>query len=312
MNYDVIGDIHGCVRTLEALLTKLGYENSQGIWRHPERKVIFLGDFIDRGPFQEEVISTVRPMIESGAALSVMGNHEFNAISFFTESTTGDYLRKHSEKNINQHKEFLKIYEKDSDKWKNIIDWFKTLPLWLDLDEIRIVHACWDSQYIKEIEELQNGAIYLSDDLLHAANDKESPWQYQAIETLLKGKEIDLPDGITFKDKDGTPRHSIRVRWWDASATTYRSAFLGPETARTHIPDDPIPGDHLTEYPHDTKPVFLGHYWLEGPPMPLADNIACVDYSVAHNKGKLIAYRWDGEGILCPEKFISVDKLENN
>lgn len=58
------------------------------------------------------------------------------------------------------------------------------------------------------------------------------------------------------------------------------------------------------------KPVFLGHYWLEGTPMPLADNIGCVDYSVAHDTGKLVAYRWDGEEILSPDKFISVDKSE--
>lgn len=55
----------------------------------------------------------------------------------------------------------------------------------------------------------------------------------------------------------------------------------------------------------------MGHYWLEGTPMPLADNIACVDYSVAKN-GKLVAYRWDGETILFQDKFESVDRLEKN
>ena len=102
------------------------------------------------------------------------------------------------------------------------------------------------------------------------------------------------------------------MRWWDASATTYRDAFFGSETARTHIPDIPLPDDYRpTGYSHDAKPVFLGHYWIEGPPMPLAANIACVDYSVVHEKGKLVAYRWRGEEILSPEKFISIDKLEN-
>ena len=40
---------------------------------------------------------------------------------------------------------------------------------------------------------------------------------------------------------------------------------------------------------HDEKPVFLGHYWMEGDPAPLATNIACLDYSVAKPGGKLVA-----------------------
>ena len=49
--YDIIGDIHGYADVLETLLRKLGYEKPTGIWRHPAgRKVLFLGDFIDRGP----------------------------------------------------------------------------------------------------------------------------------------------------------------------------------------------------------------------------------------------------------------------
>ncbi len=45
-----------------------------------ERKVIFLGDFIDRGPKIRQVLEIVRPMIEGGKALTVMGNHELNAL----------------------------------------------------------------------------------------------------------------------------------------------------------------------------------------------------------------------------------------
>jgi hypothetical protein len=49
---------------------------------------------------------------------------------------------------------------------------------------------------------------------------------------------------------------------------------MGPESAVTHIPDDPIAGDHMVEYGHDEKPVFLGHYWMEGDPEPLAANMS--------------------------------------
>ncbi|MFO1021594.1 MAG: hypothetical protein U0903_12990 [Planctomycetales bacterium] len=48
--YDLIGDVHGYANELVALLEALGYRRTGGVYAHPERKVIFLGDFIDRGP----------------------------------------------------------------------------------------------------------------------------------------------------------------------------------------------------------------------------------------------------------------------
>ena len=47
--YDIIGDIHGHADELEKLLEKLDYSWTDGCYRHSNRKVIFLGDFIDRG-----------------------------------------------------------------------------------------------------------------------------------------------------------------------------------------------------------------------------------------------------------------------
>lgn len=111
-----------------------------------------------------------------------------------------------------------------------------------------------------------------------------------------------------FLDKDKVRRHEIRVKWWDRAATTYREAYLGPEKARTDIPDDPTEGAHLIEYSHAAKPVFLGHYWMSGTPAPLAENIACLDYSVAKPGGKLVAYRWGGEETLSAAQFVSVPR----
>lgn len=57
-------------------------------------------------------------------------------------------------------------------------------------------------------------------------------------------------------------------------------------------------------YPEEAKPVFIGHYWLNGSqPNLLHRNIACVDWSVAKS-GFLCAYRWDGERELDDQKFV--------
>lgn len=85
---------------------------------------------------------------------------------------------------------------------------------------------------------------------------------------------------------------------------------MDTDSARTHIPDDEIAGDHLFEYLYETPPVFLGHYWMEGDPVPLAPNFACLDYSMAKLGGKLVANRWDSEQTLSRGKFIWVDREE--
>jgi polynucleotide kinase-phosphatase len=82
--FDIVGDVHGCMDELEALLDKLGYSIERGDafplgYRvsHPAgRRTIFLGDLVDRGPRIVDVLRLVMSMVETGAALCVPGNHE--------------------------------------------------------------------------------------------------------------------------------------------------------------------------------------------------------------------------------------------
>jgi protein phosphatase len=100
--FDVVGDVHGCLDELLALLTKLGWEvadelGAEGpgaaglepttggpagaaprrLVRHPEgRTAMFLGDLVDRGPDTAGVLRLVMDMVADGAALCVAGNHE--------------------------------------------------------------------------------------------------------------------------------------------------------------------------------------------------------------------------------------------
>jgi protein phosphatase len=76
--FDIIGDIHGCYDELIALLATLGYaEQPGGAWRHPEnRKLVFLGDLVDRGPKSPWVVRLVMESASAGTALCVPGNHD--------------------------------------------------------------------------------------------------------------------------------------------------------------------------------------------------------------------------------------------
>lgn len=67
MNYDIIGDIHGHADALEQSLQKMGYVRRAGVYAHPEgRHVLFVGDFIDRGPKIRENMHLVREMVDAG------------------------------------------------------------------------------------------------------------------------------------------------------------------------------------------------------------------------------------------------------
>lgn len=308
MSFDIIGDIHGHAQTLERLLVRLGYAQVQGVYRHPKRRAIFLGDFIDGGPHQRATLEIVRPMVETGHALAVMGNHEFNALAYATPRQDGSHLRPRDPDNRRQHAAFLAEYPADGPDYLDVMDWFRTLPLWLDLDELRVVHACWDREVIARIARCLDGAR-LTETLLRRASTRGRQ-EYVDVETLLKGREIPLPEGYHYFDRYGKRRHHIRIRWWDRAGTTYRDRYLGSPEWLTQIPEDEVAGDHGIEYDHTEPPVFIGHYWLTGDPVPLAGNVTCLDYSVGKPGGKLVAYRWDSERRLRKGGFVWVERVE--
>ena len=134
--YDLVGDVHGHADPLHRLLDKLDYTEVEGVFRHPERKMIFVGDFVDRGPQQREVLRIARSMCEAGVAMAVMGNHEFNAIGWAAQNNDGKFLRSHSEKNARQQSTFLRQIEEDSSDHQDAVGWFRSLPIWLDLQAI--------------------------------------------------------------------------------------------------------------------------------------------------------------------------------
>lgn len=299
--YDIIGDIHGHAEVLLRLLRKMGYQDDNGVFRHPQRRVIYVGDFVDRGPEQREVIRIAKRMCDAGSALAVMGNHEFNALGWAEPDDAGGFLRCHSEKNREPHKEFLDQFGEGSVAYTETLEWFRALPVWLDLPGVRAVHACWHSPaQLALLPHLDSFQRFTRDGLREAS--RKGSKAYRAAEVLLKGPEALLPDGMSFEDKQGHTRREVRLRWWDPDATTLRKAALGMDGAQDNLLDVPV----TTEYRYAEKvPVFFGHYWLGGTPAISGDYTACLDFSVA-KKGFLTAYRWSGERVLLPRNIVYV------
>lgn len=81
--FDIIGDVHGCYDELSELLRRLGYgvpDGDGGLAHAGGRKVVFLGDVVDRGPGIAAVLGLVMDAVEAGTALCVIGNHEWKLV----------------------------------------------------------------------------------------------------------------------------------------------------------------------------------------------------------------------------------------
>ena len=310
--YDVIGDVHGHAEELVELLERMGYRREGGAYRHAERTVVFLGDWIDRGPHIRQALQLVREMVESGAAQAVLGNHETNALAYATPrsaermpATSQDWCRPHTERNRTIHAETLR--QIDAQEWATWVDWFRGIPWWLDLGALRCVHACWDDAAMQALGRAFGPRWNATPEVIRAVHHRGSA-EAEAFEAILKGREVQLPTGVTLADPEGHARKAIRARWYEpADGRTYAQFSL---PAREGVPDEPLPGDFVASwrhYPPDAPPVVVGHYWLPASehPAPLAPNVACVDYSVAKG-GRLAAYRWDGERALRADRFVTV------
>jgi hypothetical protein len=289
--YDIVGDIHGHVEKLRRLLTKLGYAVNDGVYRHPARKVIFVGDFIDRGPDIRATLELVRPMIDSGAAFGILGNHEFNALRF---QDTGDPRLAAGLRNT------LQEFADEPEEWDAWLAWFRQLPLFLEVGGLRVVHAVWDSTMIAKLRGLRPEVLW--SEALKPGSEIE-----RMATILLNGWQVPLPGETNVEEFQGSTRSFTRAAWWkNDSPVTLRQVSFPFDPALPEIEIAESIRSQLPGYGSDEPPVFFGHYALPPDmlPWPQAGNVACVDYRAA-KKGPLVAYRWDGESCLEAKRFVT-------
>lgn len=158
----------------------------------------------------------------------------------------------------------------------------------------------------------------MDENLLEKSAIKNSK-KYNTIETLLKGVEVTLPEGVgQYKDKDGNLRNEIRVQWWEtAQGKTYEEMLFPPDALQDMGKQKIKPPDDRLPVYNDSIPVFFGHYWVEPEnlkePQVQSDRICCLDYSIANkdlSKRWLVAYSWDGEEELKNHHFEFVEWAE--
>ncbi|MDN2483596.1 metallophosphoesterase [Vibrio agarivorans] len=286
-----VGDIHGQNRKLQALIQDLSISAT-------DDKLVFLGDLIDNSDCsstqQLEVLNQVKQLMDNGQALCVMGNHEFNAIGWMIKRQDGRYCRDRSKAgNLRQHQAFLDEVVEDSVLHKEWVEWFKTLPLFLNFGDVRAIHACWHEESIERLTSYLNSDNTLKEQHWRDAFDEHHEL-YHLIETLLKGPEVSLPEGCHFEDKHGNIRTNIRVAWWKSADSVYRYRDIAvvPAGQDDAIPDLELADDALCYNQTPLFPVIVGHYTMDPTPFPerRSDQVVCVDYNAAKGDYPLMAY----------------------
>lgn len=269
--------------------------------------IAFLGDFIDSGadpaaPIDEPAVLTqVRNLIDRKEAVGVMGNHELNAILFHKMDAAERPLRERSSKNRAQHQSFIDAFGIGTDEALTWTDWFlEALPLWREVDGLRLVHAFWSESVIDTVRERRPDGFLQKEDLPEVA--AESTAFGRAVKLLVSGPEVILPPGAAFKDFKGHVRQEMRIAWWRGDATTWRELALSvPDLAL--LPDDRIDTRHIKElYSADAAPVLVGHYKMQPPRRLDHAKAGCLDYPSAP-----CVYQWRGEGVLKPSTIVAAD-----
>jgi len=130
--YDVVGDVHGCFDALRRLCADLGYDSEL---RHPSRKLVFVGDLINRGPDSVDVLRAVIRLVGEGRAYRVLGNHD--------DAMRGWLAGGAEERKLGLERtiDTIEAQPDSGPLWTQIRELFNTAPIVLRLDSGRLVVA---------------------------------------------------------------------------------------------------------------------------------------------------------------------------
>ncbi len=319
---DIVGDVHGEIEPLRSLLNKLGYDDDGA---HPQnRRLVFLGDLVDRGPDSPGVLEKVMRLVANGTAQCLLGNHEMNLLrndrkhgndwyTFPEQAEPGQARADNEEQRARFHAFLL------------------TLPVALENDELRVVHACWHRPSLDAVATLPDNidaleAFIRYDNEIIAAHESNvelrtrAKLEFAALEAPLAAHDVEppfLPAKATI-DTAWQMGNPLRVLTSGIETPTIRPFYAGGKWRMVER------RKWWDEY-NDEQPVIIGHYWRRfgyadtglagkyGPDLfagiephhwmgPRA-NVYCVDFSVgaksaarARNEDdthfRLAAVRW--------------------
>lgn len=136
--YYIIGDIHGMLYKLESLYDEICKLITV------DDTVIFLGDYIDRGPHSFEVIEFLFSVSEAHRTVFLKGNHEDMFLNFlYGHDTSNIFIINGGDATLRSYKENVQY----AGVPERHIEFFKSLSLYYEHDDFIAVHAGISPRY---------------------------------------------------------------------------------------------------------------------------------------------------------------------
>lgn len=298
---DIVGDVHGEHAALQSLLRHLGYD-AQG--RHPDgRTLVFVGDLCDRGPDSPAVIELVQRLVESGHACAVIGNHEINLLREEAKDGSGWAFERRAARDTPKYAPFVSA---DAAQVRRYQAFAAQLPVVLERDDLRVVHAAWQDAQVDAVRALPVGSLRAQFDAWEALADQEAERSHLA--ERMRAELQAWPGDLEARDTPPPflPAHAahetnkqmlnpLKVLTSGVERQTATPFYAG---GKWRFVERVAWWDHYDQ----PTPVVVGHYWRRRHPIdrasvgkedgdlfagiaPLAwhgrrGNVFCVDYSV--------------------------------
>ena len=275
---DVIGDVHGEFDALQSLLAHLGYAQDGS---HPSgRRVVFVGDLCDRGPDSPAVLDLAMEWVEAGRAQCVLGNHELNVLRGAPKHGNGWFFdRDHDTHNG----EFLGSKAATPEKREQWLAFFRRLPIALYRDDVRIVHACWDSKAVAALEHtpVEGGPHEISAHYDAAANkflkdagvEHRAALEIRAHRHSFKDRNAVLPMLTAYAEEATIKQNNnpLRVLTSALEEPADKPAWAGGKWRMTNR-------SRWWQHYQEAIPVLIGHYWRRDARATPADVTGDWDY----------------------------------
>jgi serine/threonine protein phosphatase 1 len=189
----VIGDIHGCYKTLNKMLFhKLKITKDDALY--------FVGDFIDRGPRSKEVIDLLLELEEQGYSINpIRGNHEEMLVQHYRGESPEDWYYNGAEATLRSFR-IRYIYEMD----EKYLQFFINLPYYIELDDFIICHAGMNFDIPNPFQDTESMAWTRNDyvDMKKTGGRRlicgHSPHQLEQIKLSINDNKIQLDGGCVY------------------------------------------------------------------------------------------------------------------
>lgn len=253
---DIVGDVHGELDALDTLLRRLGYDDAG---RHPDgRKLVFVGDLVDRGPDSPGVVERVMRYVAAGAAQCILGNHEMNLLRGLYREGNAWFTRP-------GHSAAYPAAAATDTQRRRILAFLATLPLALERDDLRVVHACWDESALRRIlgerfatldEAYRHFESAVRAELANDGTDQRCQLELRAYGARLDDRDVRPPFMPARAELDTRFQMHNPVRLLTSGPEAPAEApFWAAGRWRM------VQRERWWEEYDDPKPVVIGHYW---------------------------------------------------